>query len=422
MGLFLESLMVAGKCQAQVALLTGTGAAAACLNILDRATVKSLSRFHLTFLNKCIILQLNQYYSLERLIRWAPVILVALLHIFLGAALGALGGRFVKSPRKELLVLMTAFGNCGALPFVLILPVVRNWKSTRDDPFALQTGFGVIGLYLGTWFCVFFSFGKAYAARIGSTPPLLNKHDHASESMASHELESASEVSHSSASGVALREASSCSSDAKPNPNGLPPPTSPPPPRTACRRPGQALYAALTKIDPVIYCVLSATGIGCWSSLRSALGPEGGLNWLGDSWSAMGQAGVVVGTFILGAGLWGAYIDARRRDSRSSLLTQILADPDAATFIGLACLLRLLVLPALCLPLHVLAIRSGLLPADPTLQMVITLCAGVPSSQTLVMLLTATGAATTAGEASTVYVPVCRPAGGGALMRCGAKL
>ena len=46
------------------------------------------------------------------------------------------------SERRVLLVLTTAYGNCGALPFVLILPIVKNWYITRDDPESLETGLG----------------------------------------------------------------------------------------------------------------------------------------------------------------------------------------------------------------------------------------------------------------------------------------
>lgn len=145
--LFLESLAVAARCQATVGLLTGTGAAAAAFGVLDTATVRGLSKFHLKFLNKCIIFQLNQFYSVERLVLWSCVPIVAIMHLALGAALGWLGGRLLRSPRRELLVLTTTFGNCGALPFVLIIPIIRNWSVTRDAPDeALETGFGVIGL------------------------------------------------------------------------------------------------------------------------------------------------------------------------------------------------------------------------------------------------------------------------------------
>ena len=40
----------------------------------------------------------------------------------------------------------TAFGNCGALPFVLLLPIVRQWPVTRDDPKAQETGLAAIGV------------------------------------------------------------------------------------------------------------------------------------------------------------------------------------------------------------------------------------------------------------------------------------
>ena len=121
-------------------------------------------------LQSSLILSLNQSFTLERLLRWSPVLLMALVHILIGAGLGMLAGRVLRlaSPRRELLVLTTAYGNCGALPFVLVLPIVQQWPVTRDDPRAHETGLAVIGLYLVVWFCAFFSAGTWYAARIGA--------------------------------------------------------------------------------------------------------------------------------------------------------------------------------------------------------------------------------------------------------------
>ena len=78
----------------------------------------------------------------------------------------------------------------------------------------------------------------------------------------------------------------------------------------------------------------------------------------------------------------------------------------AAKFIGAACVLRLVVLPALCLPLHLGLIACGMLPRDPALLMICTISVGTPSAQTLVLVLNAIGATRVASEASKVYVPM----------------
>jgi predicted permease len=164
--LFFESLGVAASCQAEVGLICGAGIAAAKKGLLTPAVLSSLSRFHLLVLNPCIILQLFAYYSLERLRRWWPVALLALAHILLGFALGWICACRLPSPRRELMSLIVAFGNCGSLPFVLVLPIVSRWSLTRDRPEALETGLGTIGIYLGVWMITFFSLGKAWVRRI----------------------------------------------------------------------------------------------------------------------------------------------------------------------------------------------------------------------------------------------------------------
>jgi len=413
---------------------------------------RGLSRFHIKFLNKCIILQLNQFYSAERLLAWFPVIIVALMHLALGAALGWLGGRRLKSPRRELLILTTAFGNCGALPFVLIMPIISNWSVTRATPdAAVETGFGVIGLYLGTWFVVFFTAGKRYVAHMArmttsAAHGALSKQDGAAVANSSHwvpeQLQTATEASETPSTAAAVLSSSSLRTSACVE-DGVSIPTSPSftaaeasSSTAALRRPAEThrvappprrplssrlfspplsslvgtLVGAASEVDAVLYCVLAAVSMGCWSELRTALSAHGSLGWLGDAWQSLGHAGIVLGTVILGAGLWSAYAEARRvqraRSGNGGLVASLRADGDAAAFIGLACVLRLAALPALCMPVHYVATAAGLLPADPTLQMILSLSSGVPSSQTLVMLLNANGAVETAAEASKVYVPM----------------
>ena len=129
---------------------------------------------------------------------------------------------------------------------------------------------------------------------------------------------------------------------------------------------------------------------------------------------------------VLGAGLWSSWADARRGaraargdgggggggssaggagiEGRPSPLAA--ADIEGKQFVAAACVLRLLVLPGLCLPLHVVLTHFGLLSGEPVLLMVLSISAGTPSSQTLVMLFNARGAERLAAEASRVYVPM----------------
>ena len=68
-------------------------------------------------------------------------------------------------------------------------------------------------------------------------------------------------------------------------------------------------------------------------------------------------------------------------------------------------MLRLIVLPAVAMPLQWLATRGGVLPNDPVLQIVMYMQAGVPAAQTTVAMLAAAGKTKMAGELSTLYLP-----------------
>ena len=163
-----QALVVAAKAQAEVAVLAGTGILAAAYGLLPREHLTAIAKLTLNLLQPALILSLNQNFTWSRLLSWSPVIAVAVLHILLGALLGAGFGRLLRltSPRRELLVLTTAFGNGGSLPFIFVLPIVSQWVATRDDPSAYETGMATIGLYLFAWMVSFFSAGTWYAKRI----------------------------------------------------------------------------------------------------------------------------------------------------------------------------------------------------------------------------------------------------------------
>ena len=178
-------------------------------------------------------------------------------------------------------------------------------------------------------------------------------------------------------------------------------------------------------VHKAIYMMVASAAIGCTPSLHSLLSERGALSWLGNAVHSLGQCGVVLGSSVLGAGLWNAWkverasrcsvARNRLRGATSEVCTSIEAldgargDQDArddAVFVATACSLRLVVLPALCLPMHLAMAAVGFLPADPTLLMILTVSAGTPSAQTLVMVLNANGATSIAEEASKVYLPL----------------
>ena len=454
-GIFLEALRVAASCQAEVLLLASTGMIAAHMGVFDAVTRSKIAKFHFAFLNPCICLQLNQYYSVERLQQWGwMVFFVSLLHVLLGALLGWIGGRALGFgvEKRSLLVLTTAFGNVGALPFVLIVPIVLNWSVTKVNPQAHETGLGVIGLYLLGWFLTFFTCGIAFVTRLSqrlASRPLQQDEGIATAPAATNTISSTAAVpcqqaAASSGEQVTLvgpdvehastRAASEASAGLKKGE-----------PRQHAARLPRALrhpWLLLRAVDPVLYYMALTLLIGCVPQLRFALSDEGPLNWLGHSWKSLGTTGIVLSSSVLGAGLWSAWTDARR--ARRTLRTAVEAeeleeraapeeaevgdksaggeghghaqrtvrcanadgDDSANKFVCTACVLRLLVLPGLCLPLHLLLQSAGALSADPIVLMILTISAGTPSSQTLVMLFNARGATKLATESAKIYVPM----------------
>ena len=119
--ILLTALGVAAKAQAEVILIMSAGIAASAYGLLGPANISNAAKLYLVVLQPCLMFSLTRSFSLERLASFWPVLVISLVHIALGAVLGWLVSRALRlpSPRRELLLLTTAFGNCGALPFVL---------------------------------------------------------------------------------------------------------------------------------------------------------------------------------------------------------------------------------------------------------------------------------------------------------------
>lgn len=97
-----------------------------CGGVSDLESKPSAGRiYEAPFAPRCLMLSLFTSFDTERLDRWSPVLLVALLHILLGALIALVAARLLqlRSPHAQLLVLSVSFGNCGSLPFVLTRPV-----------------------------------------------------------------------------------------------------------------------------------------------------------------------------------------------------------------------------------------------------------------------------------------------------------
>ncbi|KAL1500668.1 hypothetical protein AB1Y20_013315 [Prymnesium parvum] len=397
-----EGLAVAAGCQAQFVLICGTGVLAARQRQLDAHTISQLSHFYLRFLMPCVVLQLNQVFTYGRTSAWSPVLLVAALHIALGAALGRGGAAALRlrPPLTQCLTMICAFGNCGSLPFVLVLPIVKSWSSTSADADAFGKGMGVIGLYLAAWFLVFFSCGTAYLSQIKPADPPSPPADGAADESVGRSL---------------LAAAAS------------------PPPR--CRQ-----LCRGVRLDPILAHMTASVCLGSFEPARAALSDSGALAWLGTTVSSLGHAGVVLGTVILGGSLWEAHAATHRLSPRHSPappsaphVEMAEAVPPAATpaapsaapplaavdapraeeerryarrLVCAAVVTRLILLPLAAIPLNLCLLRLGCLPADePMLMLVLHVMTGVPSSQTLVAVLIARGRPDLASFVSQVYVP-----------------
>lgn len=110
MALLLSALQVAAKSQAEVIVILSAGVVASELGLLTATELQKVAKLQLAVLQPCLIMHLNQSFTLARIVAWSPVILVAVVHMALGAAVGALAGRVLRitSPRRELLVLVCA--------------------------------------------------------------------------------------------------------------------------------------------------------------------------------------------------------------------------------------------------------------------------------------------------------------------------
>lgn len=467
--MLLEALFVASTCQAQFVLICGTGVLAARQGMLNGATLGQVTRFYLRFLMPCIVLQLNQVFTLERTLRWCPIVFVAVLHIAAGAVLGRLCAALfrLRSPLTECLTLVTAFGNCGSLPFVLVLPVVTGWSRSAADPDAFGKGMAIIGLYLTAWFVVFFTAGTAYLGTIAPlSPEAPPASDHPTDST---RCESYVCEQQSDSSTIDLR---SRPSDAEASGSRLPlrlhdanaEPQQPPSHVRRC-------CAAVRGLDPMIMYILLSVVLGAIAPVRAALSDKGVLSWVGLTIASLGHAGVVIGTIILGGSLWQAYDSQRKhglpceRDAQEHRGRERLREPHAISttaeqggaqhgdsgedgvgaeacqvspgrggggekacnasasticgessglaeearpllLVGSTVTIRLLLLPLLAMPLNVVLARLGVVPRDePLLMLVLHIMTGVPSSQTLVAVLIARGRTDLAASISKVYVP-----------------
>ena len=166
-----ESFEIAFFSVAGTVVTAVVGALAVWLQYVDGPTLKRLAALNLDLLLPALSLSLFTAFTAERLARWIVVPIAATLHIAIGCALGRMAAWLLqmRSPRQQLLVLSSGFHNCGAIPFMLAQPIVNNWRRAAEEPDALVSINGIIGLYVVVWLLLFSLFGRAYAATIATT-------------------------------------------------------------------------------------------------------------------------------------------------------------------------------------------------------------------------------------------------------------
>ena len=235
------------------------------------------------------------------------------------------------------------------------------------------------------------------------------------------------------------------------------------PPAAPCGRLAVA-WRRMLALDPMLGWIVLSVCLGCVPPLQDALSQRGALAWLQQSWSSLGMAGVIVSTIVLGGGLWHSAWPVRggkaaweapreavaveevaveevameavameavaievepvctsarggERRGADHLApgagslpgdlpeTRARGAPSLASLVGAACVVRLVLLPAIAIPLTAVAASAGLLPSRPMLLIVSHMQSAVPSSQTFVAMLHERGESELAARVSRIYLP-----------------
>ena len=401
--LFVDAVRVSFYANTEALLITAAGAFAVYRKVLAPDDLKVLGATAIKILFPCLAFSFFQDYSPEMLAKWYVAFVCSLLSLILGFALGQLGARVLclPQPYDRMLVLCTTFGNIGALPYVLVPPIAANWALVANDVEAVDKGRSIIQLYALAWSLTLFSLGKPYALAMRETP-----------------LPSEGPVA------------------------------SPAPEASWCRR----ALARLLALEPAVYCGLVAITLGCIAPLRDVLSPAAGgaLRFVGSFSRSIGEAGIPISTIILGASLYNGGVDTlKRRRARAQKkklasstsawisatdaedvpeatdaaedglpksapvvapvevrVDEVAPPPMTKLLLG-AVSIRLVLMPAISIPLLLAAARAGAVAADePMLIMVLMVQSGVPSAQTALALLAAAGMKKEAGEMAAIYLPM----------------
>ena len=310
--------------------------------VVAPADLKSFSNLLLEVLFPIFAFSNFRVYSLDMLGKWYMACVGSVVIMIIGAVLGFLGAFLLclRPPYSKILVLSTTFANCGALPYVLLPPIVLNWKRVSDAPEdALVEGYAVISLFAIVWTIALFFIGRPYALSMRPKEDL--------------EITKA--------------------------------------PLTPC--------GLLRSVDSVVWSALLGILLGCVAPARDFLSERaaGPLRFIGSYSYNLGRAAVPLSTMILGGSL---YMGAKAQFSRAEEEEEKETGQLTRLALG-ACVIKLLLMPAMTIPLLLLALQQGALaPDQPMLFMVLMIQTAMPSAQTTLALLVAAGLQKQAGKMS----------------------
>ncbi|CAJ1372904.1 unnamed protein product [Effrenium voratum] len=382
--LFVEAALVSVYANVEALLICCAGVYAMHRQIVAPEGLRVLSRLVVEVLFPCIAFSNFRAYSWELLGEWYMAGVGSFLTMVLGTLLGKCGALLLRlePPYSKIFILCTTFGNGGVLPFVLVPPIVVNWKPAMSDPESLYKAYGVISLYALVWNVALFGLGRPYAL-----------------SMRTEKVETESEASQNRPCVVRFLQ-------------------------------------KLRKMDSVVWASILAIVVGCIAPVRDLLSERAGgvLRFVESFTYKLGSAGIQVSTLVLGGSLYlGGVAQLEKRRARVKTLRDAQeregASPQAGVEAavsqsevgGEACcglspmvrlavgatLIKLALVPAIAIPLIVLAVKAGATGRDqPMLFMVLMIQTGVPSAQTTLALLVSAGLQKVAGEMSIVYLPM----------------
>lgn len=435
--MFWEAIEVSLVSNAQIVCLAAAGSLAVRVGLIDRPKSKDLSRLAVTLLNPALKFSMFPVYSLERIGRWSPVMAVSIAHTLVGAGMGALASSLCRlgTPHRQLLIMCSALGNVIALPFVLVVPVVSGWRLVRDQPGAAKEAYGIISLYILPVALAAFSIVRQYietlppqdgaldarprpprsrretcrdmlaslrdptvialllGVAIGCIEPLRRLLDEGALRFVGRSATSLGEcaVTLMTVSLGASLHLSLSRADPSLPPREPPTPVAPSAAASVELAEADTEAASMSSVAET----LTAGAPAVDPATADVAGPQRQSGHRGRRGSSNDKAQLL----------------DHRIPSSSSVLKPPAADGAPTlrrarrTFMCCAILIRLVLMPALLMPLHLLCVRLGGLPCEPLVLVVLHLQSAVPSGMVIVPLLAASGRTLLAEEVSALFLP-----------------